>query len=327
MASLKASVHCFGKLPIAADFIHHKLESEEARAFSEWIQKGQTLVEGVTRGRTPPGTAAPQPPRRYRLSFDGGQGRKIVLGLLRESHDRGKLRKFPFALYATVEGAALRERPALIPLLARGIWEALEADLDALPEGGTVDALVKRLDSLSLEVPDPAGHGAAELDHLLSGMKAGAFWSLALPGAGKDRRQWVFDVLVRALSPLRKAKPQDLPVQFKLPIGGDPEQALAGAAFWIELLSAQFRNPRQAPNIFLDAAPGQGAPRSMQIFFSRPDEKNFGSLMARTYETEYVDDLTAAGPAAARPALAEPLRRLVENDAMSLLELTRSPWL
>ena len=327
MTGMTASIHAFGKLPLAGDFIRYKLDSEESRGFAGWVEKGQILVEAVNRsaGVKPPAAAAR---RRYLFALDQGFGRRMVAGIMHESNDKGGLRRFPFALFASLEAGGYRSRPALMPIVLDEGWRALEEKMVGFKGAAKVEDLFRGLDGLSFPHAEPSRAEADALDRLLQGEKAGTFWGKVFPGAKKDRRVLLFDVLVRALQPYQSARPEEASVTLKLPLGGGPGEVTAQAAFWIDLLSGILSGARFASEIFLEAPEEGKPPRSLQIFFQRPDEKCFASLMTGKYESEYVDDLTRdLAPMRSGLVLSERHRRLLESDDVSLMELARSRWL
>src|SRR5262249_3070916 len=153
--------------------------------------------------------AAGDAPRRFRFAFDPGNGRRLLLGVLRESHDRGALRRFPFALFASVDASGYRERPSLMPMLFAEAWESLDAAMDGLgPLQGT-DDLFAGLGGMDVGVPDPGRPASSEVDGMLSGTPAGTFWTDLLGERNIDRRLAVFDLLVQALLPFRKSRPEE----------------------------------------------------------------------------------------------------------------------
>jgi type VI secretion system ImpM family protein len=327
VSGVTASVHCFGKLPIAGDFIRYRLDAEEPRGFAGWVEKGQALVEAVTRSggaKSAPAAA----PRRYRFCLDQGSGRRLVAGILHESHDRGQLRRFPFCLFAAVEASAFRARPALLPYLLSEGWSSCEEKLAALGGVSRVEELTRGLDGFAPAIPEPSKAAAADLDAALGRERAGALWGRVLPGRPPDGRLHLFDILVRALQPFQKTRPEEAPVALKLPVGGTRQEVALQAAFWVELLCGFLSGSRQAPNLFL-AAPAAAEPaKALHVFFQRPDEKSFASLMTQKYESEYVDDLTAAPPPPRGAAvLGERQRRMLLADDASLMDLARFRWL
>ncbi len=320
------ALHGFGKLPIAGDFIHFRLEGDEARAFAGWLERGQALVEGIRRGGAEDGAAAGDAPRRFRFAFDPGVGRRLLFGVLRESHDRGALRRFPFALFASVEAAGFRERPSLIPLLLAEAWETLDAAMASLGEAKGTDELFGRLGGMSLAVTEPARPASSEVDGILSSTGAEAFWGGLLGEGNLARRVAIFDLLVQALLPFRKSRPEEVPVTLKLPLAGGAADTRIQGVFWVELLSGMLRGARFAPNLFLRIPQGGERPTSLQVFFQRADETNFAALLTRRYEADYVNDLTDLGAPPPPTALGGAALRQVESDGATLEQLVRFRW-
>ncbi len=330
MAQVMNSVQCFGKLPIAGDFIRYRLGDEETKAFAAWVEKGQALVEAVRRGYRPlPGQkpSGETAPRRYRFALDLGLGRRIVLGILHESHDKGKLRRFPFAFFTTAEAAPFRSRPGLIPMALGDVWQVMEASMSTLQEAADSAALFKKLEEVDIPVAEPSGASAGEMERRLQGAGSGTLWEQLFGSGDPQRKLLLFDVLVRALSSAAKVRPEESPVFLKLPLAGSPEDVALQSAFWVELLAGILRGGRKAPSLFLAAPEASKPARSLHIFFQRPDEKSFASLMSETHESEHVDDLTGRlSFGKSGPALGRNQRRLLEDGRASLLDIVRSFW-
>lgn len=330
MAPVTNSVQCFGKLPIAGDFIRYRLGDEETKAFAAWVEKGQALVEAVRRGyrplpgRRPSGESAP---RRYRFALDQGLGRRIVLGILHESHDKGKLRRFPFAFFTTADAAPFRSRPGLIPIALGDTWETMEARMGGLRDVADSEALFRKLEEVDIPVAEPSGASAANLERRLQDASAGDLWKRLFGSGDPQRKLLLFDVLVRALGSAAKMRPEESPVFLKLPLAGSPEEVALQSAFWVELLAGILRGGRKAPCLFLSAPEASEPARSLHLFFQRPDEKSFASLMCETHESEHVDDLTRKlSFGKSGPALGMNQRRLLEDGRASLLDFVRSFW-
>ncbi len=328
MGASPVVLHGFGKLPMAGDFIHFRLEGDEARAFAGWLERGQALVEGIRRGGAEDRAAAGDEPRRFRFAFDPGNGRRLLFGVLRESHDRGALRRFPFALFASLDAAGYRERPALMPLLFAPAWETLDATMETLGQAQSAEELFGRLDELSVTVAEPGRPAASEVDGILSGTTAGGFFAGLLGDGNVARRVALFDLLVQVLLPFRKNRPEEVPVTLKLPLSGGAPERRAQSVFWVELLAGMLRGARLAPNLFLRVPAGGEPPSSVQVFFQRADETNFAALLTRRYEADYVNDLTELGAAPSAPsALGGAAVRQVEADGATLEQLVRFRWI
>jgi type VI secretion system ImpM family protein len=328
MSASPVVLHGFGKLPLAGDFIHYRLDGDEPRAFVGWLERGQALVEGIRRGGAEDATAGADGPRRFRFAFDPGNGRRLLFGVLRESHDRGALRRFPFALFASLEASGFRGRPSLLPLLLAPAWDSLDAAMESFGQAGDTDDLFGRLNGIEVPAQEPGPAASREVDGILSAASAGEFWSRLLGEGNLARRVALFDLLVQALLPFRKKRPEEVPVMLKLPLSGDKPEATVQCVFWVELLAGMLRGARIAPNLFLRTPPGGGAPTSLQLFFQRADETNFAALLTRRYELDYVNDLTDLGAAPPAPAaLGSPALRLVEDDGASLETLVKFRWI
>ncbi len=328
MSASSVVLHGFGKLPLAGDFIHFRLEGDEARAFAGWLERGQALVEGIRRGGAEDGAAAGDAPRRFRFAFDPGNGRRLLFGVLRESHDRGALRRFPFALFASLDASGFRERPSLMPLLFAGAWEALDATMDTLGQTENADDLFGHLGGLDVPVTEPGRPATGEIDGILASTNAGAFWTGLLGEENLARRVALFDLLIQALLPFRKSRPEDVPVTLKLPLSGGPAETKVQGVFWVELLTGMLRGARLAPNLFLRIPPAGAQPTSVQVFFQRADETNFAALLTRRYEADYVNDLTDLGSAPPSPvALGGAALRQLESDDATLEQLVRFRWI
>lgn len=321
-------LHAFGKLPLAGDFIHFRLEGEEARAFAGWLERGQALVEGIRRGGAEDSAAAGDAPRRFRFAFDPGNGRRLLFGVLRESHDRGALRRFPFALFASLEASGFRERPSLMPMLLSEAWETLDDTMATLGQAQGTDELFERLNGLDVPVTEPGRPASGEVDGILSSTTAGAFWTALFGEGNLARRVALFDLLTQSLLPFRKSRPEEVPVTLKLPLSGDPAEVRLQSVFWVELLAGMLRGARVAPNLFLRISADSGLPTSLQVFFQRADETNFAALLTRRYEADYVNDLTDLGSAPPAPsAIGNAALKQIESEGATLQDLVRFRWM
>jgi type VI secretion system ImpM family protein len=328
MSGSSLSLHAFGKLPLAGDFIHYRLEGDEARAFAGWLERGQALVEGIRRGGGEPTAGGSEEPRRFRFAFDPGTGRRLLFGVLWESHDRGALRRFPFALFASVEAAGCRGRPSLMPLRFGPGWDALDEAIGAFETTKATDDLFTLLDRTQVLIAEPDAAASKEVDALLGSAPAGEFWARLLGDGNTARRVAIFDLLVQAFLPFRKGRPEEVPVTVRLPLAGTTSETTVQCAFWVELLAGMLRGARLAPNLFLRTARSGGAPTALQAFFQRGDEASFAALVTRRYEADYVTDLTDLGPSPPSPtALGSAGLRQVEDDGAALQDLVRFRWI
>jgi type VI secretion system ImpM family protein len=328
MSVVPVPLHGFGKLPLAGDFIHFRLEGDEARAFVGWLERGQALVESIRRGGGEDTAGGAAEPRRFRFAFDPGNGRRLLVGVLRESHDRGALRRFPFALFASLEASGFRERPSLMPLLFAEPWEMLDTGMESLGRATGTEELFGLLSGMSISVPEAGRATAKDVDGILGETVAGEFWTVLLGEGSVPRRAALFDLLVQTLLPFRKNRPEEVPVALKLPLAGGARDVSVQSVFWVELLAGMLRGARLAPSVFLSTAPGGGTPTSLHVFFQRADETNFAALLTRRYEADYVSDLTDPRPAASPPAaLGGAARRQIDDEGASLQDLVRFRWI
>jgi len=328
MSAAPVLLHGFGKLPLAGDFIHYRLDGDEARAFVGWLERGQALVEGIRRGGAEDLTGGPEEPRRFRFAFDPGNGRRLLFGVLRESHDRGALRRFPFALFGSVEASGFRERPSLMPLLFAPAWDRLDATMDSLVDVGGTDELFSRLDGAGITLQEAGPEASKEVDTILAKTPPAEFWSRLFGEERKARRVALFDILLQAILPFARKRLEEVPVALKLPLAGSSADVVVQSAFWVDLLAGMLRGARLAPNLFLRAPGGGGPPTSLHVFFQRADETNYAALLTRRYEADYVNDLTAPGLAPSGPrALGGTSLRQAEDEEGSLEALVKFRWI
>jgi hypothetical protein len=122
-------VACFGKLPLYEDFLRVP-GGEGARAFTEWLDRGFGLRWGDLGGEAE--TVA----RPTRVLFVAPKG-LAVCAVLSDSHDRGGLRRFPFALMVEFPVKAIDAGSPAFALGLVPVWTAIEA----------IDAEVRTLSS------------------------------------------------------------------------------------------------------------------------------------------------------------------------------------
>ncbi len=110
-----ARLGCFGKLPTFGDFLSLRQESADAQAYAEWVQQGMAHVRGPLPG--PPDVLicfVHHPPDDDR----------VLLGTITPSADSAG-RVFPFSLFVSAPGSALRRHGAYEAVAAEPVWRQL----------------------------------------------------------------------------------------------------------------------------------------------------------------------------------------------------------
>lgn len=318
---IPAGLHAFGKLPIAQDFIHYRADGD-AREVAEWLEAGHGFVVSLRNGGAP---ASDGEGIRYRFAFEIGAGRKLALGVLLGSRD-AKGRKFPFALFATVDAAPFRGHLGVLPLLLDRGWEALDRETEQLAALDGAETLAKRLDGLTLGVPAPGRESVAELERRLREARGGDVWGTMLPGADAERRLVLFEWLVRALAPATDARGATVPILLRLPLGGNAEGAAVQAGFWVELVGRILGGSRGSPSLFLEVERPGAVPRAIHLYGQRPDERSFAYLVMPAWAAEYVNDLASDLPSPGNPVLPGAVREAIRGEGSTLADMLTAPW-
>lgn len=320
---MSVAVRAFGKLPAVGDFIRHRLDDDESRLLASWIERGNGLVEAIRRGGRPE-DAPTATPRRYRFALELSPGKRLAAGILHESHDRGQLRRFPFALFTSLEGGAFRERPALIPVLLEDLWIELEERAARAREATDAEALFRIL-ALPASTPvEPSRNDSERLNALWAATPADPLWERVGASEVATLRLVLFEVLKMAIAPHARTRGEDASVILRLPLGTGTGETAVHAAFWIELISGMLRLNRRAPSVFVEAGEKNKSATALRLFFRDPDERAYGCLMTPSHEAEYVDDLVDPSRVPSVPStLGIGARQILEANGTRLADLLR----
>jgi type VI secretion system ImpM family protein len=110
---VEPAVSVYGKLPFYKDFLRSSLAGKEAQAVKQWLDRGFSHYWGANQLYS----SYSIDPHGFLLRFPGTG--KQVLGYLWGSHDQGKLRHFPFALFVALP-AGKDPVPSLATIAALG---------------------------------------------------------------------------------------------------------------------------------------------------------------------------------------------------------------
>jgi len=129
---MKIKAHCFGKLPAYQDFVICECTTPLATVYRKWLEnsfnsnndKGDRLKEEY-----------------YAIMLASDEYKEGLVGLIRDSHDHGGLRRFPFSVFLTVPSKAIKKAAAGNSAMAlTPVWE----------EVGSVDNEVMEAENLSV---------------------------------------------------------------------------------------------------------------------------------------------------------------------------------
>lgn len=323
------TAHCFGKLPLAGDFLRHRLDAPGPRALAGWMEKGHALVEAVRRSSGRASGGQKPSARRFRFVVDLEGDTHALAGILHESHDKlgsGGSRRFPFAYFVDVAAAPLRTAVGSALWNLAALWDQMEARLQGSVEAKDARSFFEQVDAPGIAMEPEQGEG--EIQQRLRGTRAGEFWSQVRSDATGELRIAFFEYLVRVLKPHAGRKARESAVALRLPVAGTAEQVKLQCAFWAELVVGILGSGDQLPHFFLEAPEATGPGRALQIHYKALDDNGFASLMTERYATDYIDDLTGAVPPRRGNALlSEPARAILGDDGQSLAALSRHAWI
>jgi type VI secretion system ImpM family protein len=330
-SSSSLTIHAFGKLPIAGDFIRFNIGaggvgSDEAAGFASWVEAGQSLVNNLERGTSIPVDHSPGPVRKFRFLHDDGSGKRVVAGTLRKSVDTVG-RRASFAFFCTLEAKRARARTAIAPRLLGPAWTELESLWGLVEESENLDGLLEQVGRTRPSAPDDGRKASAELDAAYARMPAEEHWNRLIPGADAERRILLLDTIAQAIHPFRKRRPEEMPIAFRLPIYGSPDDVDFQVAFWLDLLHSMSGGFRNSINHYV-SSPVDGGPRdSLYVFFNTPDDTTFACLMTHQYESEYVNDLTTDhGHAGEVALLSGKALKLLNDPGATLRDYFKLRW-
>ena len=296
-------VGCFGKLPCYGDFLSGKVFLPTSLAFKDWVFKGRggaTAAAQPDEDSTPapgsddgPPAAARRPElqetRSYRFLFGLPGSTELLAGIIRPSADSGKLRRFPFAVFAHVPRNVYAKQYALAPVGLAPTWDALRDSWNSLANVATRAAFEEVLPSMSVPGPDPVDEAKRAYRERLASPARHA------PDEGGAWLDGVMGFVPEVVRQLKKGDAEPFLVDLPAAVG---EAGLFEAAFWMDLVNRQFFLKRFEPVIFQEDPPAEKCSR-LVLAFGGLDASAYAAIMTDAHGGRNV---LRPGPAAAGPA-------------------------
>ncbi len=266
---------CFGKLPVAADFIGHHLHDHDALALERWLQ------EGVGSARERFGTRSDGLLRQIRPTFFilwWTDPRIPIIGVLLPGKDRSG-RNFPFAVFfqarASVSAGILDGAPLLFE---RFLSEAARIGAHSWED---IAALIGAIDGLRdcapvLDAGDPlkALIGTTTIQSLIRGKH--------------DRSgliAWTAAHLHALLPPPGNHSKEGRSVGLRLPVPASGGEGRAVTCFWLGLIRRKFGTKGTLPTCFWTLA-DDGGEGYLDVYFRPVDSLGFLHLLDAGFESD-----------------------------------------
>jgi hypothetical protein len=291
-------VGCFGKLPCYGDFLSGKVFLPTSLAFKDWVFKGRggagavgdageylspVAVASDDEVAAPP-AARPEihETRSYRFLFGLPGSAELLAGIIRPSADSGRLRRFPFAVFAHVPRHAFAKQYALAPVGLAPTWDALREAWKSLANVATRAAFEEVLPSMSVPGPAPVEESKRAYKARLASPARLA------PGESGAWLDHLMDFAPEVVKHLKKGVGESFLIDLR---GAAGDAGLFEAAFWIDLMNHQFFLKRFEPVVFQEDSPAEMGCRLVLAF---------GGLDAAAYPAIMADSL--GGGNVLRPA-------------------------
>jgi type VI secretion system protein ImpM len=266
---------CFGKLPVAADFIGLHSHSRDALALERWLQDGVSLARQRHGPRSD--LLLRELPETYFILWWSDPHAPLI-GVILPGRDRSG-RVFPFSVFLEARSAIPRSAFEDWPLLFdRFLFEA--AQVGKL-EWQDVGELARSVDGLRGHIPPPAVHDP-QSDLL------GTTTVQSLIGGGRDRSRLVSWAAsnVRTWIPSSMDRKGGGPLSgLRFPIPAADREGRAAASFWLGLLRRLLGPTRQPPNCFWTVA-REGNEGHLDAYFDPVDSLGFLHLLAPEFDSD-----------------------------------------
>lgn len=271
MTPYTLTVGCFGKLPLAADFLSQHSGLTEGVALERWLQEGVNLTHARYGDRA---DAMLRAMPRVRFHFWRNSPEHGLTGVMGPSRDQSG-RLFPFAVYAHARSSGAGYPAPLAALLDPFLRRASAVTLSAWTDMPSLSAAVS-----SLAQPSPLDPPAIAAEVVLDSVSLGAF-AASLSGSGA-----VNPAIRVATNLLEVAHRTAVPVyglRFRLPEG--VEAWGPALIFWLELCRAIFRNVGRPPFLLWNE-PSEGRVEVLDVYYQPPGPLAFLHLLDPTLDSE-----------------------------------------
>lgn len=299
---------CFGKLPAAADYIHHHRGGPGILEWQRWIQDGVgaasarfgSSVEALLRGL-----------RVHGFAYPGVRSDAYLVGAFGPGHDRSG-RVFPFSVFADVSpgpaGSVAELVLACENLLRRAAELVTTTDVD-LP---TLFAGVDQLGADDATAPARGPVVAAYLSH----ETVGALTSGSDGDASRSSLVRVTRNLGRVAAQVERDRRQP-GYGLRFPLPADPGSATASRVAFIEM-SLRMLGPKLRPALFWTQPGHEGI---LDLYPTPPGPSAFLHLLDRTLESDAVFAMDeGASPPEGMGAREDPAGSCWADAGLSLME-------
>lgn len=320
-----ATLGCFGKLPIHADFIGYRAAAPEVQALDQWFQEG-ILAARSRLGRGWESDFLKSPPWRF-VFYTAGTA-SFLTGVAIPSRDQSG-RCYPFFLFLKVERKRFSLPLWFAPVVYAGFlgeatsfaWSAWQGAQEGVRERMTARVFLDRLERTPFTVPGEGEIAAVEEAYrrMLETKRVRDFLE-ALFGTFEDRRKYLLDRRLGEIVEMRGSRfPAGWGVRFPLfPCDSGPGYDVP---FWVDLVGRWTAPITADPVLFWSRSNGlengSAAGGALLAFFGPPSPKGFLSLIRPDLENDACYDLV---PRTSDPGsgVATGRRPLLEEGELSL---------
>ncbi len=281
-------VGAYGKLPCLGDFVSVRANRELAASFQAWLARA---VEWVERPRTPESTATfNAEPLAFAFRPPWLRGQALV-GVLRGSRDAVG-RRFPLAIFASLEDEVLSASPHIVPMIADAFLEASARVLDNCQSLASLSELEACLAGLP-RIGD-ARDAAQEYEAWAHSTRARDVWRDFYGTEDGHGARFAVHTIVEALAPFGTEESPKTPVGVRVPIGAASPLAVA---FWADIVrrTGGMRR-REMPTHFWSPWWTAGQKAAL-VSLGEPHPSCPAEAALGRGDTDFVCDLTSASPA------------------------------
>lgn len=279
---------CYGKLPIFGDFLRHNWQGPELQALDQWFQEGIYLGK-QTLAAAWDATYDKMPPTRF--VFRPGGSAKCLVGVAVPGRDQVG-RKYPFAIFLTVDAASLERDAAMLPAMFAPFFDAAQ-DL-ALKGwiGGDAKTLLAKVDALkAIDLPAAAA-SRAKYDEFLRGEKCADFWPDIFGSFDNVGKYVLVQNLLDAVGMVKNAPAGKATIGLKFPLPASLDRGAKGfeASVWLDLALRLTKRPG-VPTLAFWSQRGSDHDPCLLIFFTLPSPRCFVPLLKPAHDSDHVWDL------------------------------------
>jgi type VI secretion system ImpM family protein len=306
-----ARVGCYGKLPVAPDFIAHPAGGPGVVVFTRWLEEAVTLSRDRL-GDEWPGLFGSLPTHCF--VFRAPPGGTLLLGAMFPGRDASG-RSFPFCVFVTLEDSVFGALGGNINSF-RSFLEGAGALRQGEPN--TLEDLhfaVDRLDPLL-----PAGPARAQNDDPLRDWTvADLDESLEGPGSKGTGRRIVRNLF--ELAPRYRVSPERIPsLGLRFPLPADNGSAHSVTSLWMDLCSTALGPNLTPPTCFWTAGGGLSHPALADIYATVPVPARFILILDPSKESDWLYPLgngdAAPFPSEGKPEVAAALEAASRPDVL-----------